>query len=120
MRDLASFSASNSTCVAADAIAIRRLASWFCSPWGSLAYVFYRWSERRRFMEQVKGDRITPDELKHKLEAGDPMTIIDLRHPLGPCSRSTDLARCFADSPDDLEARHNEIARDGEIVLFCT
>jgi hypothetical protein len=23
-------------------------------------------------------------------------------------------------SPEDLEARHNEITRDGEIVLFCT
>jgi membrane protein DedA with SNARE-associated domain len=38
-----------------------------------IAYVFYRWNERRRFIEQVKGDRITPDELKHKLESGEPL-----------------------------------------------
>ena len=34
------------------------------------------------FIEQVKGDRITPDELKHQLESGERPVIIDLRHPL--------------------------------------
>ncbi len=62
-----------------------------------IAYVFYRWNERRRFIEQVKGDRITPDELKHKLEAGEPVTIIDLRHPLDRLTDPQDLASCSAD-----------------------
>jgi membrane protein DedA with SNARE-associated domain len=85
-----------------------------------IAYVLYRWNERRRFIEQVKGDRITPDELKHKLESGEPLTIIDLRHPLDRLTDPRTLPHALQISPEELEARHGEIARDGEIVLFCT
>ena len=37
---------------------------------GVIAYVLYRWHDRQRFIEQVKGDRITPDELKHSSRPG--------------------------------------------------
>ncbi|MGB8770399.1 MAG: VTT domain-containing protein [Candidatus Korobacteraceae bacterium] len=85
-----------------------------------IAYVFYRWNERRRFIEEVKGDRITPDELKHKLEAGEPVTIIDLRHPLDRLTDPRTLPGALQISPEELQARHGEITRAGEIVLFCT
>ena len=85
-----------------------------------VGYIFYRWHERRRFIEQVKGDRITPDELKHKLEAGEPVTIIDLRHPLDRLTDPRTLPGALQISPEELESRHSEITRDGEIVLFCT
>jgi membrane protein DedA with SNARE-associated domain len=85
-----------------------------------IAYVFYRWNERRRFIEQVKGDRITPDELKHKLESGGPLTIIDLRHPLDRLTDPRTLPHALQISPEELEARQGEITRGVEIVLFCT
>ena len=85
-----------------------------------IAYVFYRWNERRRFIEQVKGDRITPDELKHKLESGEPLTIIDLRHPLDRLTDPRTLPHALQISPEELEARQGEITRGVEIVLFCT
>jgi len=87
---------------------------------GVVAYVLNRWRERQRFLKQVKGDRITPDELKHKLESGEPLFIVDLRHPLDVLSNPRTLPGALQISPEDLEARHNEITRDGEIVLFCT
>jgi len=87
---------------------------------GVIAYVLYRWRERERFLQQVKGDRITPDELKHELEAGEHPVIIDLRHPLDVLSNPLTLPGALQISPEDLEARHTEITRDGEIVLFCT
>jgi rhodanese-related sulfurtransferase len=82
--------------------------------------VLYRWRERERFLEQVKGDRITPDELKHELEAGLRPVIIDLRHPLDVLTDPRTLPGALQISPEDLEARHGEITRDGDIVLFCT
>lgn len=85
-----------------------------------VVYVIYRWRERRRFLEQVKGDRITPDELKHKLESGEPLTIIDLRHPLDLLPDPRTLPGALRISPDELPERHNEIDRSNEIVLFCT
>jgi membrane protein DedA with SNARE-associated domain len=87
---------------------------------GVVAYVLYRWRERERFLEQVKGDRITPDELKHQLESGERPVIIDLRHPLDVLSDPRTLPGALQISPEDLQARHREITRDGEIVLFCT
>ncbi len=87
---------------------------------GVVAYVLYRWRERQRFIEQVKGDRITPDELKHKLEAGERPVIIDLRHPLDVLTDPRTLPGAIQISPEELENRNREINRDGEIVLFCT
>jgi hypothetical protein len=87
---------------------------------GVIAYVLYRWREREKFIEQVKGDRITPDELKHELEAGERPVIIDLRHPLDVLTDPRTLPGALQISPEDLEARNGEITRDGEIVLFCT
>jgi len=87
---------------------------------GVVAYVLNRWRERERFLKQVKGDRITADELKHKLESGEPLVIVDLRHPLDVLSNPRTLPGALQISPEDLEARHGEITRDGEIVLFCT
>jgi membrane protein DedA with SNARE-associated domain len=87
---------------------------------GVIAYVLHRGRERERFIRQVKGDRITPDELKHQLEAGEHPVIIDLRHPLDVLTDPRTLPGALQISPEDLEARRSEITRDGEIVLFCT
>jgi membrane protein DedA with SNARE-associated domain len=87
---------------------------------GIIAYVLNRWRERERFLRQVKGDRITPDELKHKLESGEQIVIVDLRHPLDVLTDPRTLPGALQISPEDLENRHSEITREGEIVLFCT
>ncbi|HKD85694.1 MAG TPA: VTT domain-containing protein [Terriglobales bacterium] len=87
---------------------------------GVVAYVLYRWRERERFLQQVKGDRITPDELKHQLEAGERLVIIDLRHPLDVLTDPRTLPGALQISPDDLPSRRADITRDGEIILFCT
>jgi membrane protein DedA with SNARE-associated domain len=100
----------------------QRFGGWILILYGTMvvAYVLYRWQDRERFIRQVKGDRITPDELKHKLESGEPLMIVDLRHPLDVLSNPQTLPGALRISPEDLEARHSEITRDGEIVLFCT
>ena len=87
---------------------------------GVVAYVLYRWRERERFIAEVKGDRITPDELKHQLESGEHVEIIDLRHPLDVLTDPRTLPGAVQISPEDLQKRSNEITHDGEIVLFCT
>jgi membrane protein DedA with SNARE-associated domain len=83
-------------------------------------YIAYKLYERRRFLKQVAGVRITPEELKTKLEAGEVVTIIDLRHPLDLLPDPRTLPGALRISPEELEVRHEEITRDGEIVLFCT
>ncbi len=84
------------------------------------AYIGYKFYERHRFLKQVAGYRITPEELKDELEGGKAVTIIDLRHPLDLLPDARTLPGAMRISPEELEARHNEITRDGDIVLFCT
>jgi membrane protein DedA with SNARE-associated domain len=101
---------------------LQRLGSWALLLFvgAFVAYIGYRYYERVRFLNQVKGDRITPQELKTKLDLGEQVTIIDLRHPLDLLPDPHTLPHALRISPEDLEARNGEIAREGEIVLFCT
>lgn len=84
---------------------------------GFIGYKFY---QRRRFIKEIAGVRIRPEELKAKLDAGHAITIIDLRHPLDLLPDPRTLPGALQISPEELAARHGEITRDGEIVLFCT
>ncbi len=85
-----------------------------------VAYIVWRWNERRKFLKQLVGSRITPDELKSRLDAGEPVTIIDLRHPLDLLPYPHTIGEALRFSPDELEKRHAEIPRDREIILYCT
>jgi membrane protein DedA with SNARE-associated domain len=101
---------------------LQRLGSWAMLLFvgAFLAYIAYRYYERVKFLNQVKGDRITPEELKTKLALGEALTIIDLRHPLDLLPDPHTLPGALRISPEDLEARNGEISREREIVLFCT
>jgi len=83
-------------------------------------YIAYKFYQRHRFLKQVAGVRIAPQELKQRLDAGEAVTIIDLRHPLDLLPDPRTLPRALRISPEELQQRHSEITRDGEIVLFCT
>ena len=90
---------------------------------GVIAYVLYRWRDRERFIEQVKGDRITPDELKHQLEAGEQPVIIDLRHPLDVLTDPRTLPGALQISPEELRrgtAKSPAMARSFSSVLDQT
>lgn len=85
-----------------------------------VGYIGYKFYQRRRFLKDVAGARIKPQELKAKLDAGEPVTIIDLRHPLDLLPDPRTLPGALWISPEELETRQGDITRDGEIILFCT
>jgi membrane protein DedA with SNARE-associated domain len=87
---------------------------------GTIAYIGYKFYQRKQFLKQVAGTRIAPEELKQKLDSGEAVTIIDLRHPLDLLPDPRTLPGALRISPEELEQRHGEITRDGDIVLFCT
>jgi membrane protein DedA with SNARE-associated domain len=87
---------------------------------GVVLYILYKLYERKRFLLQVRGNRITPQELRKMIDARVPLTIIDLRHPLEVLLDPRTIPGALRISPEELEIRHNEITRDGEVVLFCT
>lgn len=87
---------------------------------GIVAFFLLRLYRRRAVLKKFAATRLEPADLKRQLEAGEPFFIVDLRHPLELVADPFTLpgARHFA--PDALTARHNEIPRDRDIVLYCT
>jgi len=91
-------------------------------PWLVLAVlvVFAAWLgwkslRRRGFVRDLRVARITPEELHSQMEAGDRVTVIDLRSPLA----DTKVRGALQMAPHELERRHAEIPRDRDVVLYC-
>jgi rhodanese-related sulfurtransferase len=62
--------------------------------------------------------RITAEELRDKLEAGEEIVVVDVRSSL---ESDDDMVPGALRIPlEDLEARHNDIPRDRDIILFCS
>jgi membrane protein DedA with SNARE-associated domain len=88
---------------------------------GSLAaYISWKYVQRQRFLRRLRGARITPRELMEKLAAKDEMVILDLRHPLDVEAFPQMIPGALRIGMEELEARHQEIPRDRDIVLYCS
>jgi membrane protein DedA with SNARE-associated domain/rhodanese-related sulfurtransferase len=87
---------------------------------GILGFFLGRVYRRRVFLKKLVEARLEPEELKSHLDAGEPVYIVDLRHPLELLTDPFTLPGAVHFSPDALAARHREIPRDRDIVLFCT
>jgi membrane protein DedA with SNARE-associated domain/rhodanese-related sulfurtransferase len=84
------------------------------------AFLLNRVYRRRLVMRRLSALRVEPEELKKKLDAGESVYIVDLRHPLELLVDSFALPGAHRFSPDELAARQSEIPRDRDIVLYCT
>ncbi len=75
---------------------------------------------RRMVLKSLAAARLEPEELKRRLDAGEQVFIVDLRHPLELLPDPFTLPGAQHISPEALAARHQEIPRDRDIVLYCT
>lgn len=85
-----------------------------------IGFFIARVVRRRRVLRQLVQLRLEPEELKAQLDAGEQVYIVDLRHPLELLAEPFTLPNAMHFSPDALAARHTEIPRDQDVVLFCT
>jgi membrane protein DedA with SNARE-associated domain len=83
-------------------------------------HLAYKFVGRQQFLRRLRIARLTPEELKEKIDGGEEVMIADLRH-------SSDLSRnpfvipgALVIAIDQLEQRHSELPRDRDIVLYCT
>ena len=79
-------------------------------------WIGWKFIQRRRFLKRLEVARITPEELRDRLNTGEALFIVDLRSKLSddPIPGATRIAL------EDLAARSQEIPRDREIILFCS
>jgi membrane protein DedA with SNARE-associated domain len=85
-----------------------------------IAWIVWKYVQRRRFLKSILIGRITPQELHDKLANGDPVTIIDLRHPLDLLTDPRTLPGALQIKSAELAERAKEIPLDREIILYCT
>jgi membrane protein DedA with SNARE-associated domain/rhodanese-related sulfurtransferase len=82
-------------------------------------YIIWKWQTRRRFLRKLRIARITPEELKQRLDAGEDVVMVDLRHSLEFDAERQTISGAVHMDPADLEEAVGVIPRDREIILFC-
>src|SRR2546428_13483749 len=83
-------------------------------------YNAWKSGPRQRFLRVIRIARITPEELKTRLDAGDDVMIVDLRARIDFDAEPSIIPGALHLMTEELEARHREIPRDRDIVLYCT
>jgi rhodanese-related sulfurtransferase len=64
--------------------------------------------------------RITVDELKRRLGAGEDFTLIDVRNPRAWAESDTQIPEAIRVSLDDLDVSLPRIPKDRPVVAYCT
>ncbi len=83
-------------------------------------YIAAKYLQRRHFIRKLRIDRITPQQARELLGSGDPITIIDLRHPADVERDGMKIVGALVLRPDELRSRSGEIPRNQQIILYCT
>jgi membrane protein DedA with SNARE-associated domain len=87
---------------------------------GLFAYIGWKYFQRRRFLRELRIARVTPEELKEMLDAGEEIQIVDLRHSIDFASDPETLPGALHFDPKEIEQHKELIARDRDVILYCT
>jgi membrane protein DedA with SNARE-associated domain/rhodanese-related sulfurtransferase len=82
-------------------------------------YIVWKFYNRQRFLRKLKIARISPEELKQKIDSGEDVLIVDLRHSLEFDANPETIPGALHIDAAELEEASEVIPRDREIVLFC-
>ena len=85
-----------------------------------VAYIAWKYIDRQRFLRKLRIARISPEELKQKIDAGEEIVVVDLRSSVEFEAQGEKIPGALAMSPEELENRHDEIPRERDVVLYCT
>ena len=84
-------------------------------------YVAYKFIQRRRFLRSLRVARITPEELKRRLDGGDEMlAIIDTRSVLEVNAEPHAVPGALWIPAEEISRRQAELPRGRELVLYCS
>jgi membrane protein DedA with SNARE-associated domain len=108
---------------------IERVAEYLASLGGWLlvlllgvlaAYIAYKFIGRQRFLRELRISRITADELKKKIDSGEELVIVDLRHSMDFEAEPETIPGAFRMDAKELEEKNDRLPRDREVILYCT
>jgi membrane protein DedA with SNARE-associated domain len=82
-------------------------------------YVAVKYVRRRLFLRRLRTARITPETLKRRLDAGEDVTIIDLRTPLDVMATPYAIPGSRWLAADAIDEHAAELLRSRDLVLYC-
>ena len=83
-------------------------------------WIVWKFIRRQRFIRRLRVDRITADELKRKLDAGEKLVIVDLRGSLDFEAEPQTIPGALHVQAGGLDGIREELARAPEVILYCT
>jgi membrane protein DedA with SNARE-associated domain/rhodanese-related sulfurtransferase len=84
------------------------------------AYLLWKWHNRQQLLKKLRMARITPEELKERLDAGENMMIVDLRHSSEFDAEPQTIPGAVRMNPNELDRAHQLIPLDREVILYCS
>jgi len=84
-----------------------------------VVFVAWKYLRRQRFLAELRQARITPEELRAKMEQGERVTVVDLRHLLNVEADPQLIPGAKWIDPDSIDQHTAELAGDREVVLYC-
>jgi membrane protein DedA with SNARE-associated domain len=83
-------------------------------------YIGYKFIARQRFLRELRIARITADELKQKIDSGEELVIVDLRHSVDFEADPHTIPGAFRMDSKELEQKDNRLPPGREVILYCT
>jgi membrane protein DedA with SNARE-associated domain len=83
-------------------------------------YIAYKFIARQRFIRQLRIARITVGELKQKIDGGEEIVIVDLRHSMDFEADPQTIPGAFRMDAAELQEKNDRLPRDREVILYCT
>ncbi|MGO9136905.1 MAG: VTT domain-containing protein [Syntrophales bacterium] len=81
-------------------------------------YIAWKYLRKRYLLKELFSNRMTPEELKGKLGAGDEIVILDVRHPLEFAADPHVIPGAIHVPLENLE-RFSDFSLEKEIVTYC-
>ena len=84
------------------------------------AYILCKVWARRKFLRELRIARISALELKEKIDSGENLVIVDLRHSVDFEADPETIPGAFRVDAKELEARADLLPPGREVILYCT
>ena len=82
-------------------------------------YILVKYGRRHLFLRKLWTARVSPEALKRRLDAGEDVTIIDLRTPFEVTATPYAIPGSRRLAADAIDAHEAEFLRSRDVVLYC-
>jgi len=83
-------------------------------------YILMKYVRRRLYLRRLRTAGISPEALKRRLDAGEDITIVDLRTPLDMAAVPYAIPGSRSVEAEHIDQREADLLRGRDVVLYCS